>query len=59
MDDKVGRLGQSVDLANRNFERCGDIGVGRLVKTNVAVADLNEVEICAFRRAPFTAGEYS
>ena len=42
------RGGQSVDFGDGLLERADDVGVGRFVETNVAVADLHETEICHF-----------
>src|ERR1700690_3477737 len=45
VDDELGRMRKSVDLIDRSLKRTGDIGIGRLVETDVAVADLDEVQI--------------
>src|SRR5579872_513140 len=55
VNNKVGLLGHSVDFVNGDLKRCCYIGVGGFVKSDVAVADLDEAEICAFHRVLVTA----
>src|SRR5580692_2041225 len=45
VDDELGRLRESVDLIDRGLEGAGDIRISRLGKADVAVADLDEVQI--------------
>src|SRR5580658_3604445 len=45
VDDELRRLRKSVDLIDRCLQRTSDICVSRLVETDVAVADLDEVQI--------------
>src|SRR5262249_27723506 len=59
MNHEIGPLWQSVDLVNRDLQRRGDIRVRRLIKTDVAVADLDEAEIAAHRILLRTFGEHA
>ena len=45
VQNEIRRCGQGVDFGDGLLEGADDIGVGRLVKTDVAVADLHEAEI--------------
>lgn len=44
VDDELGLIGQPIDLFDRRLKRSDDVGVGRLVKAHVTVADLHEVK---------------
>src|ERR1700758_3713789 len=59
VDHEIGSLGQSVDLVDRYPQRRGDIRICGLIKTDVAVADLDKGEIPTFCGILFrTLGEY-
>ena len=45
---KSGVVRQRIDLVDGNLQGGGHIRVGRLVESNVAIADLDEAEIGAF-----------
>src|SRR5580704_17679676 len=48
MNDEVRCVGHGVDLVDRRPQSRGEIRIGRLAKTDVAVADLDKAEVRAF-----------
>ena len=48
MNDEVRFVGHGVDLVDRYLQRGNNIWIGRLVKTDVAVADLYKAEIGSY-----------
>ena len=54
VNDEIGLVGQPVDLIDGRLKRAGDIRVGWLGETDMAVADLHEVEL-ALRGLHFLA----
>src|SRR5580765_2256011 len=58
VNHEIGSLWQSVDLVDRYPQRRSDIRICRLIKTDVAIADLDEGEVPAHRFLFRTFGEH-
>ena len=54
VDDEGWLHGQGLDLVDRLLERAACVGIGGLVETHVAVADLQECQPHGCRRHRFT-----
>ncbi len=48
MNDEIRFVGHRVDLVDCRLQRSGNIRVGRLVKADVAIADLHKAEVPTF-----------
>src|ERR1700730_80359 len=48
VNDEIRCVGHGIDLVDCRLQSSGDVGIGWLVKTDVAVADLDKAKIRAF-----------
>jgi hypothetical protein len=48
VENQVGLVNRRVDLVDSELQGTVDVGIRRLVKADVAIADLNEVEVGGF-----------
>ena len=48
VNDEIRFVGHGIDLVDRRLQSSGDVRIGRLVKTDVTVADLHKAEVPAF-----------